>query len=47
MDLFFAAPGRAGNEAFLGIGLIGWIVIIAIVVAVAYFVSRGRTRRGL
>jgi hypothetical protein len=41
------AQGREGNEAFLGIGVLGWIVIIAIVLAVAYFASRGRGRRRL
>jgi hypothetical protein len=48
MDLMLAGVGRGGNEAFLGIGVIGWIVIILIVAAVVYFVSRrGRTRGGV
>jgi hypothetical protein len=38
--LLLAQPGQRGNEAFLGIGLIGWIIIIAIVVAVVYFLRR-------
>jgi predicted ABC-type sugar transport system permease subunit len=34
------AQAEEGNEAFLGIGVIGWIIIIAIVVAVWYFLRR-------
>jgi hypothetical protein len=30
------------NGRFLGLGLVAWIVIIIVVVAVFYFVSRGR-----
>jgi hypothetical protein len=44
---YLLAQGKEGNEAFLGIGVIGWIVIIAIVLAIAYFFSRGRGRRRL
>ena len=45
MDMLLAGVGRSGNEAFLGIGVIGWILIILVVAAVVYFVSRrGRTR---
>jgi hypothetical protein len=44
---YLLAQGRDDNNAFLGIGVIGWIIIIAIVLAIAYFVSRGRGRRGL
>lgn len=39
--LALAAVGEKGNEAFLGIGVIGWIIIIAIVVAAIWFL-RGR-----
>jgi hypothetical protein len=51
-DMYLAATnllaqGRDGNDAFLGIGVAAWIVIIAIVLVVAYFLSRGRGRRGL
>ena len=42
MEWMLAGPGRGGNEAFLGIGLIGWIIIIAIVALVLYFLSRRR-----
>jgi LPXTG-motif cell wall-anchored protein len=38
--LLLAQAGEKGNEAFLGIGVIGWIIIIAIVVAVFYFLRR-------
>jgi hypothetical protein len=38
--LLLAQPGEKGNEAFLGIGVIGWIIIIAIVIAVFYFLRR-------
>jgi hypothetical protein len=41
------AQGKDGNDSFLGIGVVAWIVIIAIVLVVAYFFSRGRGRRGL
>jgi hypothetical protein len=48
MDMLMAGVGRSGNEAFLGIGVIGWILIILVVAAVVYFVSRrGRTRSRL
>ncbi len=40
LALLLAQPGEKGNEAFLGIGVIGWIIIIAIVVAVWYFMRR-------
>jgi hypothetical protein len=42
MDLILAGVGQKGNEAFLGIGVIGWILIIAVVVGVFFFVSRSR-----
>jgi hypothetical protein len=42
---YLLAQGREGNNAFLGIGIIGWIIIIAVVLVIAYFVSRGRGRR--
>jgi hypothetical protein len=42
MYWLLAAPGEKGNEAFLGIGVIGWIVIIAIVAALLFFFSRRR-----
>jgi hypothetical protein len=44
---YLLAQGREDNDAFLGIGVIGWIVIIAVVLVIAYFVSRGRGRRRL
>ena len=51
-DMYLAATnllaqGRDGNDSFLGIGVVAWIIIIAIVLVVAYFFSRGRGRRGL
>jgi ABC-type uncharacterized transport system permease subunit len=42
--MYLLAQGR-DNDAFLGIGIIGWIIIIAVVLVIAYFVSRGRGRR--
>jgi hypothetical protein len=42
LAILLAQPGEKGNEAFLGIGVIGWIIIILIVVAVFYFLRRGR-----
>jgi hypothetical protein len=44
---YLLAQRGEDNDAFLGIGVIGWIVIIAIVLAILYFVSRGRGRRRL
>jgi hypothetical protein len=43
MVYLLAAPGEKGNEAFLGIGVIGWVIIIALVVAAIWFM-RGRRR---
>jgi hypothetical protein len=39
--LDLAAVGEKGNKAFLGIGVIGWIIIIVLVAAAIWFV-RGR-----
>src|SRR3712207_1296725 len=39
--MYLAAVGEKGNEAFLGIGVIGWIIIIVLVAAAIWFV-RGR-----
>jgi hypothetical protein len=48
MDLLYlAAPGSKGNEAFLGIGVIGWVIIVVLLVAVGFFFNRTRGRRGL
>jgi hypothetical protein len=47
VGLLLAAPGEKGNEAFLGIGVIGWIIIIVIVLVAAYLFTRSRGRRGL
>ncbi len=44
MDLLWAAVGEKGNEAFLGIGVIGWIIIIALVALALWFLSRRRGR---
>jgi hypothetical protein len=44
---YLLAQAKEGNEAFLGIGVLGWIIIIAIVVVVAYLLYRGRGRRRL
>jgi hypothetical protein len=38
--LLLAQPGEKGNEAFLGLGVIAWIVIILIVLAVVFFLRR-------
>jgi hypothetical protein len=43
MDVLYLA--QEDNDAFLGIGIIGWIIIIVVVLAVLYFFSRGRGRR--
>jgi hypothetical protein len=42
--ILLAQAGEKGNEAFLGLGVVAWIIIIAVVLAVAYFVSRRRAR---
>jgi hypothetical protein len=42
---YLLAQGREDNEAFLGIGVLGWIIIIAVVLVVAYLFYRGRGRR--
>ncbi len=43
MDALYLA--QKDNDAFLGIGIVGWIIIIVVVLAVLYFVSRGRGQR--
>jgi hypothetical protein len=48
MDLLYlAAPGSKGNEAFLGIGVIGWVIIVVLLVALGFFFYRARGRRAL
>jgi hypothetical protein len=48
MEMLWAGVGEKGNEAFLGIGLLGWILIIVAVAAAFWFFSRrGRTGRRL
>ena len=42
--VYLFAQAEEGNEAFLGIGVIGWIIIIALVIAAIWFL-RGRGRR--
>ena len=42
LAIVLAQVGERGNESFLGIGLIGWIIIIAIALLVVYFVRRRR-----
>jgi hypothetical protein len=44
---YLLAQGKEGNEAFLGIGVLGWVIIIAVVLVIAYFLSRGRGGRRL
>jgi hypothetical protein len=44
LGILLAQPGQRGNEAFLGLGVVAWIIIIAIVVVAAYFLSRRRSR---
>lgn len=44
--LDLAAPYQKGNEAFLGIGVIGWVIIVVLVALALYFFMRSR-RRGL
>jgi hypothetical protein len=34
----------ADNDKFLGLGIVPWIIIIVVVVAIAYFATRGRRR---
>jgi hypothetical protein len=45
LGVLLAQAGEKGNEAFLGLGVVAWIIIIAIVLVVAYLVSRGRRAR--
>ncbi|MBA3431028.1 MAG: hypothetical protein H0U16_06055 [Actinobacteria bacterium] len=40
MDQLWAAVGEKGNEAFLGIGVIGWVIIVAVVLAALWFFSK-------
>ena len=40
--LLAQAGTQEGNEAFLGIGVVGWIIIIVIVVALFFFLRRRR-----
>jgi hypothetical protein len=44
--LYLAQPGERGNEAFLGIGIIGWVIIV-VLVALALYLFMRRRRRGL
>lgn len=44
--LYLAQPGDKGNEAFLGIGIIGWVIIVVLVALAIYLLMRSR-RRGL
>jgi uncharacterized membrane protein len=44
--LYLAQPGEKGNEAFLGIGIIGWVIIVVLVALAIYLFMRSR-RRGL
>jgi hypothetical protein len=44
--LYLAQPGQRGNEAFLGIGVIGWVIIVVLVALALYFFMRSR-RRGV
>jgi hypothetical protein len=43
MDALLLA--QKDNDAFLGIGIVGWIIIIVVILAALYFFSRGRGRR--
>jgi hypothetical protein len=44
--LYLAQPGQRGNEAFLGIGIIGWVIIVVLAAFALYFFMRSR-RRGV
>jgi hypothetical protein len=44
--LYLAQPGERGNEAFLGISIIGWVIIV-VLVALALYLFMRRRRRGL
>jgi len=44
--LYLAQSGQGGNEAFLGIGIIGWVIIVVLVALALYFFMRSR-RRGV
>lgn len=44
--LHLAQSGQRGNEAFLGIGIIGWVSIVVLVALALYFFMRSR-RRGV
>ncbi len=44
--LYLAQSGQRGNEAFLGIGIIGWVIIVVLLALALYFFMRSR-RRGV
>lgn len=44
--LYLAQSGKEGNEAFLSIGIIGWVIIVVLVAVALYFFMRSR-RRGV
>jgi len=48
VDLLFylAQSGQRGNEGLLGIGIIGWVIIVVLVTLALYFFMRSR-RRGV
>jgi site-specific recombinase len=42
--LYLAQSGKGGNEACLGIGVIGWVIIVVLVALALYFFMRSRRR---
>jgi hypothetical protein len=42
--LYLAQPGEKGNDAFLGIGIIGWVIIVVVVALAVYLFMRSRRR---
>ena len=42
--MYLAQPGEKGNDAFLGIGIIGWVIIVVVVALAVYLFMRSRRR---
>jgi site-specific recombinase len=42
--LYLAQPGQKGNEAFLGIGVIGWVIIVVLIAVALFLFMRSRRR---
>jgi hypothetical protein len=42
--LYLAQSGEKGNDAFLGIGVIEWVIIVVVVALAVYLFMRSRRR---